>query len=144
MAASRKPRPTLARDLGPLIEKLATGKAGSHELEIDITGTSAKLVTDRIRRVPRVKGWHALSVEGGTVMGHVLTITVTNTGELAVPWPKKAAAAKPEPKPAAKPKQTAAQKRSASKKATEARVRELKAQSAAKTPAKRTRKAAVK
>ena len=68
--AARKPRVTPISELAATIEKIATGKPGETVVRFDRSKTASpgqlipteKLVTDRIRRLPRLRGWNALTV----------------------------------------------------------------------------------
>jgi hypothetical protein len=70
------------------IEKLATN-VGTHDLFV-ATDVSLKVVTDRLRRIPRIKGWNALTVRVGDVKGKRQQLIVTCSTEKAKPWPKPA------------------------------------------------------
>jgi hypothetical protein len=86
-----------------MIETMATTK-GVHTLTISTTGPSLKVVTDRIRRVPRTRaaqGWYALAVKVTETTDKSVTLAVTNEGTKAIPWPQ-AQKAKAAAKPAAK------------------------------------------
>jgi hypothetical protein len=50
---------------------------------------SLKSTTDRIRRLPRLKGWNAVTVKVEATDEKVAVLAVTSTGTTATPWPKK-------------------------------------------------------
>ena len=102
---ARKPKPTApitVADLAVAVERIATGPAGTSEVRIDLAGTSEKLVTDRIRRLPRLKGWNALAVKRTALDGTIATLAITSAGQQAIAWPTKQVEPKPAAKPAAK------------------------------------------
>ena len=119
-----------AADILPIAEKAATGKAGTTTVRVDLTGTTEKLVTDRVRRVARVKGWNALSVKRTAQDGAVVELQLTNTGQQAEPWRVLQEAAK------RSAKATKAPAKASAKKATKAPAKK-----ATKAPAKSARKA---
>lgn len=89
-----------ADQLGAFIERVAADDAaGEHSVIVTVPGAAANLkgVVDRIRRVPRVKGWNALSVAVGETTEDHVGMTITNTGTAAAAWPTKKAAAPAKP-----------------------------------------------
>lgn len=100
------------------VERIAAKPAGT-VTQITVATARLKAVTDRVRRLPRFKGWSALTVATVTKGDDVTTLAVTTAGVTATPWPKREQPAK------------APAKKAPAKKAT-----------AKKAPAKRTAKAA--
>jgi hypothetical protein len=138
-ARKRNTPPVTPATLPEAIEKIATGPKGTTAIVVDLDGRTEKVITDRIRRLPRLKGWRAVSVRKVDVNGSLITFEITSTGLDAAPWPTKKAA--PAPKPAAK--RTSAKR--AANKSSAASARKLTTalasdELAAKRTAKRTTK----
>jgi hypothetical protein len=141
---------TTPEELGAVIEQAATGKAGTTTIQLKLAAKGAdaqakelKLATDRIRRVPRVKGWNALAVKLVGITGQQAELAITSAGQQATAWPTKEQATKASTKATkapAKAKAKATTKRQA--KVSLPVLEELLAPIAKKAPAKRTRKSA--
>src|SRR4051812_30165553 len=114
-----------------LIEKIASDPAPT-TLVVNIGKTTEKLVTDRIRRIPRIKGFSALTVKRTDQTGDVITLVITSTQATATPWPTRDAVAVRNHGGA---RDKTAKKAPAAKKAAPAKSAAKKAP--AKTPAKK-------
>jgi hypothetical protein len=81
--------------LAEIVEKVATGPAGGTALITVASGPRAlKSAADRIRRLPRLKGWKAVTVKATDERTETtVTLEVTSTGKMATPWPQRDATA---------------------------------------------------
>jgi hypothetical protein len=112
---TRTPQAVLdAEQLLAAIEKVATAKAGTTvRLSLSTEPRALKSATDRIRRLPRLKGWNALTVKVVERFEDVIEVEVTNTGATATPWPQRPEVARKGDAPKATAKKATAKKSAA-------------------------------
>jgi len=102
---------------------------GTHTIHLTLDGATMKAITDRMRRIPRQRGLNAVTIDSAKVENGKVTLSVTNTGRKAVPWPKpakkapaKSTARKSPAKSAKAPAKSTARKSPAKAPAKSARV----------------------
>lgn len=119
------PRAKVASDragLEALIEAAAKGK-GTMTIKALIPGcaANAKGITDKVRRMPRVKGWKALGVTVVEADASSITMEVTCEGAAAAAWPVRPTIARKGDAPAKATAKKATAKKASTKKATPAK-----------------------